>query len=249
MLFTEVPPIRRPQAARDAGFSLIESWWPVADDVDGWVEAVASAGIGVSCLNANAGDLAAGERGFCNLAEHDERTFAEVGEALNLAMRVGAPCLNVLPGLTQGETPHATQVDHAVDIYRALGAMAAACNVTVVIEPINALDVPGYLLPTADDVAAVLARVDHPSVRMLFDAYHCARSGADAIDQIARHADLIRHAQYADCPGRGAPGTGDLPFDSVIEALDRCGYRGALGMEYAPGGPTESTLGFLHSHR
>lgn len=244
-LFTELPPPARPAAARAAGFSLVESWWPVADDADAWAQAVQDAGLGVSCLNADGGDIAAGERGFCNLAERDDDTFRAVGAALRLAQAVGAPCVNVLPGLVAGDRPRDAQIDHAVEVYRALGSMATACNVTVVVEPINAHDVPAYLLPTANACAELLERVAHPSVRMLFDVYHCARAGDDPIAQIARHAALLGHVQYADSPGRGAPGTGTVSLDGVVSALTAAGYRGAIGMEYLPGGATEPTLGFL----
>ncbi len=245
MLFTELPPLERPAAARAAGFSLVESWWPVADDADAWAGAVERAGVGVSCLNADGGDIAAGERGFCNLAERDDDTFRAMGAALRLAQAVGAPCVNVLPGLVVDDRPRQDQLDHAVTVYRALGSMATACNVTVVVEPINALDVPAYLVPTADACAELLARVAHPGVRMLFDVYHCARAGEDPAAQIARHASLIGHVQYADEPGRGAPGTGSVRLDDVLAALTSAGYRGAVGMEYLPDGPTHATLGFL----
>ena len=62
MLFTDLPALDRPAAAKAAGFSVIESWWPVADDADAWVGAVEAAGVGVSCLNADGGDIAAGKR-------------------------------------------------------------------------------------------------------------------------------------------------------------------------------------------
>lgn len=245
MLFTEFSPPERPAAARAAGFDRIESWWPVADDADAWAAAVRDAGVRVSCINADGGDIAAGERGFCNLAERDSDTFRAVGEALRLAMAVGSPCVNVLPGLFVDDRPREEQIDHAVGVYRALGTMATACNVTVVVEPINAVDVPAYLLPTPADVAALLERVAHPSVRMLFDAYHCARAGLDVAAEVARFGAMIGHAQYADCPGRGAPGTGTVPLDAFRDSLGRAGYRGSIGMEYAPGGPTEPTLGYL----
>ncbi len=245
MLFTELPALARPAAARAAGFGLVESWWPVAENADAWTDAVRDAGVGVSCINADGGDIAAGERGFCNLIERDGDTYRAVGEALRLAMAVGAPCVNVLPGLLADDRPHDEQLGHAVEVYRALGAMATACNVTIVVEPINTIDVPAYLLPTPAAVAALIERVAHPSVRMLFDAYHCARAGLDPPAEIARFGAIIGHAQYADCPGRGAPGTGEVSFAAVCAALTTAGYHGAIGMEYAPDGPTSATLGYL----
>jgi hydroxypyruvate isomerase len=249
MLFTELPPLDRPAAARAAGFALVESWWPPAEDPEAWADAVAAAGVGVSCLNADGGDIAAGERGFCNLPERDASTFAAVDAALALALRVRSPNVNVLPGLRLPERAVDPQVAHAVEVYRELGSRAAAFGQTVLVEPINAVDVPAYLLPTPHDVAAFLGRVDHPNVLMLFDVYHCARGGGDPIADIATFSDLIGHLQYADCPGRGAPGTGTMSLANTVQAAEAAGYRGAIGMEYAPSGPTSEALDWYRMYQ
>lgn len=245
MLFTEHPPLARPGAARAAGFELVESWWPPADDLDAWVDAVHEAGVGVSCLNAYGGDIAAGERGFCNLPERDDDTLGAVIAALALAERVDCPCVNVLPGRFVPTRPPGDQLTHAAELYRRLGALAATADRTIVIEPINELDVPGYLTPTPAATAAFLREVADPNVRMLFDAYHCARGGGDPFEDVQTYAGLIAHVQYADAPGRGGPGTGDVPIAHFVAALAAAGYRGAVGLEYAPAGPTEPTLAFL----
>ena len=123
--------------------------------------------------------------------------------------------------------------------------LAGASGRTIVVEPINALDVPGYLLSAPAAVAAFLTRVDRPNVRMLFDAYHCARGGGDPVRDVGRFGSVIGHVQYADNPGRGAPGTGGVAIGAFVAALSATGYDGAIGLEYNPGGPTEPTLGFI----
>jgi hydroxypyruvate isomerase len=244
MLFTEHPPLERPEAARAAGFAWVESWWPPADDLDAWVGAVHAAGVGVSCLNADGGDIAAGERGFCNLPERDDDTFAAVRTALALAERVECPCVNVLPGrFVPGRA--ADQLAHTAGVYRRLGDLAAESGRTIVVEPINEFDVPGYLTPTPAATAALLDELAHPNVRMLFDAYHCARGGGDPVVEVTRFMDVIGHVQYADAPGRGAPGTGSVPVRPFVDALADAGYTGAVGLEFAPGGSTESALAFM----
>ena len=245
MLFTEYAPLERPAAARAAGFDLVESWWPPAGDLDAWVDAVHEAGVGVSCLNADGGDIAAGERGVCNLPERDDDTLGAAVAAIALAERVDCPYVNVLPGRFVPNRPRTEQLSHAAGLYRRLGALAAAADRTIVIEPINELDVSGYLTPTPAATAAFLEEIDDPNVRMLFDAYHCARGGGDPFEDVQTHAGLIAHVQYADSPGRGAPGTGDVPIAHFVAALAAAGYRGAVGLEYTPGGPTEPTLAFL----
>ncbi len=238
MLFTEMDELDRPAAAAAAGFTHVESWWPPAADLDAWVGAVATAGVRVSCLNADGGDIAAGERGFCNLPERDDDTLAAVGAALDLAARVGADRVNVLPGLRAPGRDLDDQLTHAAGVYRRLGGLAAEQGAVIVIEPINAVDVPDYLTPTPDEVAALLDEVDHPNVRMLLDAYHVARGGGDPIDATRRHGPRIGHAQYADSPGRGAPGTGEISLRAFLTALDDAGYDGAVGLEFDPRGPT-----------
>ena len=51
---------------------------------------------------------------------------------------------------------------------------------------------------------------------------------------IADHADRIAHVQIADAPGRNEPGTGDLPLDAQLAALEAAGYGGWVGLEYKP---------------
>jgi hydroxypyruvate isomerase len=245
LLFTELPALERPAAARAAGFGCVESWWPPAGEPAAWAEAVRAEGLAVAALNADGGDIAAGERGFCTVAERDGETFAAVRAALRLAAEVGAPAINVLAGRLAPDRPAAVQRAHAVEVLRECGRLAAAEGRIVVVEPINEHDVPGYLLPTPAAAAALLEQVAHDAVRMLYDAYHAARAGGDPPREIARYADLIGHVQYADCPGRGAPGTGEVDLWALVEALAATGYAGAIGLEFAPSGCTRESLGVL----
>jgi hypothetical protein len=70
MLFTELPLLSRPAAAREAGFDAIELWWPFPTavpkdaDVDRFVAAVRDAGVRLVGLNFAAGDMPGGDRGL-----------------------------------------------------------------------------------------------------------------------------------------------------------------------------------------
>lgn len=115
------------------------------------------------------------------------------------------------------------------------------------VEALNELDVPGYLLPTPTAAAALIDAVGSDSIRLLFDADHVARGGADPVAAVASYSDLIAHVHVADCPGRGAPGTGDLDVWSLVERLDAVGYGGAIALEYDPRGATRDSLEFLRA--
>lgn len=245
MLFTELPPCERPAAAARAGFGCVETWWPPADDVAAWVAAVREAGVDVACVNADGGDIGAGERGFCTDPDQAERTLEAVRAAVAVAVAVNAPAVNVLAGLVRPDRPLESQRAAAVAVLRTCGELAAAAGRVIVVEPINAVDVPGYLLPTPAAATALLRETGHPAVRLLYDAYHVARGGGDPLAELAAVAPWIAHVQYADCPGRGAPGTGGVSLQALVERLAAVGYEGAIGLEFAPGGPTEPALAAL----
>jgi len=246
MLFAEHDVLDRPAAAVAAGFAAIESWWPPDALVDEWAGRVLDAGVAVSCLNAWGGDLAAGERGFLNDGARRREAVAAVERALAVARRVGARRLNVLVGRELPSSARADQIEVVVELLRELAATASELGVTIVIEPINELDVPGYLVPTPAAAASLLERVGAPNVRILYDAYHVARSGLDPVAELAGVGDLVGHVQFADCPGRGAPGTGRIDLEAFVGALDALGYDGEIGLEFDPAGPTAAALAFLH---
>lgn len=113
------------------------------------------------------------------------------------------------------------------------------------LEPVNAIENPGFLAPTPDAVVALIEDVGDDRLGLLLDVYHVARGGDDPADAIARHGERIGHVQVSDHPGRGAPGTGQLDFAAIFERLAASGYDGAVGLEYEPRGATELALGFM----
>jgi hypothetical protein len=94
---------------------------------------------------------------------------------------------------------------------------------------------PGFLINTPQDLDALLRAVDHPNLAAQYDLYHMARQGLDVAAGMRLLAGRIGHVQFADVPGRGAPGTGELAFPALLGALRDCGYSGWLGAEYKPG--------------
>jgi hydroxypyruvate isomerase len=74
LLFTEVPLLERPAAARAAGFDAIEFWWPWPDQpvptdaaVEAFIAAVRDAGVQLIGLNFFAGDLAGPDCGVLSI--------------------------------------------------------------------------------------------------------------------------------------------------------------------------------------
>jgi hydroxypyruvate isomerase len=249
LMFTEVPLLERPVAARDAGFTAVEYWWPFpvavpADaDVDAFVRAVRDAGVQLVGLNFFAGDMPAGDRGVLSWPGR-EREFADAVEvAVGIGEQLGVSAFNALYGnRVEGAAPE--QQDELATANLVTAAKAAArIGANVLIEPVSGA--PRYPLLTAADAVAVLDRVGAPNVRLLADLYHLTVNGDDVSAAIAEHADRIGHVQIADAPGRHEPGTGEIPFDQHFAELTAAGYDGWIGLEYKPAKSTVEGLQWL----
>jgi len=157
----------------------------------------------------------------------------------------GGDLVNLLVGRIDPARDPVFQHDLAVEVVRAAGDEAAVLGARIVIEHLNPVDVEAPLLPTPAAAAAFVTAVAHPAVHLLFDAYHAARAGLDPLAEVEPVAHLIGHVQYADSPGRGAPGTGTVDLWALLDRLDAIGYEGRVGLEYVPEGSTAASLAFL----
>jgi hydroxypyruvate isomerase len=257
MLFTEVPLLQRPAAAQAAGFDTIELWWPwpdrpVPDDaeVDALIAAVQDAGVRLAGLNFFAGDLAGADCGVLSIPHRSQQFRDNIAVTLGIGERLGTRSFNALYGnRVDDATPE--QQDELGAENLALAARAAeAVGATVLVEPVSGPK--PYPLRTADDAVAVVDRVRATGVTnvgFLCDLFHLANNGDDVDAAIARYADRVAHVQIADAPGRGEPGSGDLPLDRWLSALQGAGYDGWVGLEYKPTTTTEQSLSWLPRDR
>ncbi|HTZ87078.1 MAG TPA: TIM barrel protein [Solirubrobacteraceae bacterium] len=255
-LFTELPYLERPAAARAAGFQAIESAWPDDErDRAGLAEAVAEQraaaraegrDLDVALLNCPAGNTAGGERGFVNDESRREEAEAAFDEAVELALAIGAPCLNLLVGRALPDVPVSRQREAIVSALRSFAPRARAAGLRILLEPVNEIENPGFLAPTPGAAVELIeaSGAEHAGqLGLLLDVYHVARAGDDPAAAIKRYGEWIGHVQISDWPGRGAPGTGSLDFTTILSALAESRYDGAVGMEYEPKESTEETLG------
>ncbi|MEQ0559543.1 TIM barrel protein [Amycolatopsis sp. NEAU-NG30] len=247
ILFKEVPLLERAAAAREAGFTDVEFWWPfdsavpARDDVDAFVRSLD--GVRLRGLNFYAGDMAAGERGLVSWIGREAEFADSLDVALKIAERTGCRSFNALYGnRLDGEDP-AKQDDLArVHLGKAADA-AAQIGAQLVLEPLSGAE--RYPLKTAADAVAVLEDLGRHNVRLLADLYHLAVNGDDLGALATQHISRIGHVQIADAPGRHQPGTGSLDLDRHLAGLQNAGYSGFVGIEYVPEPDTLSSLDWL----
>src|SRR3954463_6127338 len=253
ILFTELPLLERPAAAREAGFGAVEFWWPFAEavpadaEIDAFVRAVEDAGVALIGLNFFAGDMPGGDRGLVSWPKRSAEFRDNVDVTVGVGERLGCRAFNALYGNRVDGTTPAAQDELAVENLALAGRAAARIGGTVLVEPVSGA--PRYPLLTAADVIGVIDRVGQETgvtnLGFLCDLYHLDVNGDDLDAAIATHAGRIAHVQVADAPGRHEPGTGELDLDRHLDQLDAAGYDGWIALEYKPRGDTLEGLTWL----
>ena len=253
ILFAELPLLKRPAAAREAGFEAIEFWWPfdVADpadtEVERFAEAVGESGLELVNLNFFGGDLAAGDRGILSTPEREAEFQASVEIALTLGERLGCRMFNALYGLRLDGVAPERQDEQAIEQLAMAAEGAGRINGHVLVEPISGSE--RYPLRTASEAVDVMDRVQRRTsgraLWLLADLYHLATNGDDVAAAITNYGPRIGHVQIADAPGRNEPGTGELPLGQWLADLYEGGYRGWVALEYRASGSTVDSFGQL----
>jgi hydroxypyruvate isomerase len=246
LLFAELPLLERPAAARRAGFSAVEFWWPFVEAVppqrvvDAFVTAITDAGVQLTGLNFFAGDMPAGDRGLVSWPKRSSEFRDNIDVAVGIGEQLGTQGFNALYGNRDAAAAEREQDDLAVENLALASKAAARIGARVLVEPVSGAD--RYPLRTAADALAVIDRVqaayDVPNLGLLADLYHLAVNGDDVDRVIAEHTDRVAHVQIADAPGRNEPGTGTLALDQQLSDLAANGYDGWVGLEYKPSTPT-----------
>ena len=249
MLFGEIPLLERIQAAAAAGFDGVEIQFPYEAPAIRLKEALQRAGMPLVLINLPAGDLMSGGAGLAAVPSRQAEFDLALQEALTYAAMTRPMCVNVLPGrLTSGLLRDEALATLVANLRKAAEAFQCM-GIRVLCEAINPLDMPGFLINTPEHLDQLLCAVDHPNCLAQFDLYHMARQGLDIEAGIRLLAGRIGHVQFADCPGRGAPGSGELDIVSLLKGLNNSAYAGWLGAEYRPGKLTCESLGWIaHWH-
>lgn len=245
LLFKEHPFLDRFDAAARAGFRAVEMQFPYDHEPGALATAARDAGVEIVLFNIGAGDLMEGGAGLAAMPDRRAAFETAVTEALRYAEILKPACLNVLAGVPPPDADRTACVETMIENLRLAADAAAEQGITVTAEFINQESRPGFLLSTAQETAAALDRAGRPNLAMQFDLYHAAIMEPDPMGALRDHLPRIGYIQFADHPGRGEPGTGNLDLDGFFLELDRLGYGGWIGAEYNPTRRTDETLGWL----
>jgi hydroxypyruvate isomerase len=247
LLFAERPLVERFAAARAAGFRAVEIQFPYELDIATLKQQLDEHELKLVLINMPAGDLMQGGDGLACVPGREKEFRAAVAQALDYAVALEVPTINVLAGRRPAGMPE--EVCEAVLVENLEYAMdkLRSAHIATVTEAINIFDMPRFLVHSLEDMRRLCDRVSH--LKMQFDCYHMSRMGEDAAEALRDNLGLVGHVQFADSPGRHEPGTGRIDYNAVFSLLRDSSYAGWCGAEYRPSRATEDTLGWWQRWR
>jgi len=245
MLWPELDVYDRFAAAAAAGFRRVEILFVHELDHDRVAGGLKEHGLELVLFDPAPGTWNAGERGLLSLPGREAEFMDSIRDALKAAKLFGTQRLNAIAGVLPAGVSREDAERTAVANLKQAAPMAEQAGVFLLIEPINNVDMPGYVADSIERGVALVERADHPSVRLQLDQYHVGMMGGHASAELQKYKALVEHVQIADVPGRHEPGTGQQPIAEFLRDLDSVGYGGAVGLEYRPLGSTADALTWL----
>jgi hydroxypyruvate isomerase len=245
ILLKEVPFVERFELASKLGFEAVEFWWPGTEQLAAVAKQLDATGLKVALMNIDAGNMAAGERGFCNNASLQKHFRDQAALAIDFAVQIGCPQLNALVGNTLADKQREEQLETVRANLAWTADRAATAGIGIVVESLNTFENPYYLLTNTRETLALLAEVNRPNLKYQYDIYHMQRMEGNLIATLRTHIAQIGHIQLADSPARHEPGTGEIHYLHVLAALDELPYQGYVGLEYNPATTSEASFSWL----
>ena len=242
-LWNDLPLPDAIRAASMAGFDAVECHWPYDVPAEDVAAALAETGLPMLGLNTRRGDLDAGENGVAALPGREDDARAFIDEAITYAVAIQASNIHAMAGFAAGQVAHDSfiaNLDYAC-------TAAATHGITILIEPLNHYDAPGYFLNGTAQAKAIIDEVGASNLKLMFDCYHIQRLEGNLTNKLIDLLPVIGHIQFASVPDRGAPDHGEINYQHIYAHLATLGYDAPLGAEYKPDGDTDKSLGWLRN--
>ncbi|WP_298915855.1 TIM barrel protein [uncultured Roseobacter sp.] len=239
-LWPELPYLDRFEAAAEAGFEGVEVLFPYDMPAKDTQRALLRSGLPMVLMNAPPPNYTGGPRGFAAVPEAQDRFRFDLRRALRYCDALHVPMLHIMTGAAEGQHAREVLIENL-----SWAVQNIPEGLTLTLEPLNAIDMPGYFLGDYDLAADILQEIDAPNLGLQFDTYHAQTIHGDCLAVFDAHKDIIRHIQIGDAPGRCVPGTGEIDFARFFEVLKDSGYDRWVSAEYTPTLQTEDSLGWM----
>jgi hydroxypyruvate isomerase len=244
MMFAERPFMERFGAAARAGFTAVEFLFPYEFSLGELARELNTHGLTPVLFNLPPGDFAAGERGLAALPGREEEFQEGVHRAITYANALKCPRLHVMAGNSGAHNRERLRTTYVRNLTYTLEQLEGS-GTTLLIEPINAHDMPGYFLDSFALAGSILKEVQHPHLKLQLDWYHAQIMHGDLTRLTEALLPDTGHIQVAGVPDRHEPNTGEVNFSHLFALVDRLDFPGWIGCEYRPAARTEDGLGWM----
>lgn len=161
-----------------------------------------------------------------------EKFLKEIKESVEVAKRVNAKWVTVVPGFVDQRIDDDFQTSNVVEALKRAAGILEPHGITMVLEPLNFRDHPGLFLKESPQAYQICKAVDSPSCKILFDIYHQQIQEGNLIPNIEATWEEIAYFQVGDNPGRNEPTTGEINYKNVFKLIHSKGFDGVVGMEH-----------------
>lgn len=165
--------------------------------------------------------------------EYIEKFLKDIKQSIEVAKRVNAKWMTVVPGYVDLSLEMGYQTANLVDALRKACDLLEPHGLVIVLEPLNWwANHAGQFLSKIPQAYEICKAVNSPSCKILFDIYHQQISEGNLIPNIDKAWSEIAYFQIGDNPGRNEPTTGEINYSNIFRHLHAKEYHGILGMEH-----------------
>jgi 2-dehydrotetronate isomerase len=243
-LWPQLDLVARIEAAAAAGFSAIELHWPYDIPASRVRTACQRLDLTLLGLNTAIGDASRGEFGLGAVPGRETEFQAQVDQSIAYCLESGATSIHTMAGVVTDEQRTAARTALLSNLDLA-STKAAKHGLTLLLEPLNPRDKPGYFYSRADEGVSVIEELGAANVKLMFDVYHVGVTEGDVLKKLERFMPAIGHIQIAAVPSRAEPDEGEIAYDRILTAIDALGYQGWIGCEYKPRADTDAGLAWV----
>ncbi|MFC0339124.1 hydroxypyruvate isomerase [Kushneria avicenniae] len=248
-MFNEVDFMQRFEQAAGQGFEAVEYLFPYAFEAEDIARELKRHDLKQVLFNLPAGDWAAGERGLAALPGREQEFRDSVETAIRYARTLNCSRLHAMAGVASEGADIAAMHNTYLNNIRFAAHRLADEGITLLLEPINSRDMPGYFINHQHEAHEIIETLGEPNVRVQMDFYHTQIMDGDLWEIFRGYREGVGHIQIAGVPERHEPDTGEINYCWLFEQLDRAGFEGWLGCEYKPRGETTAGLGWFRPWR
>lgn len=164
--------------------------------------------------------------------EYVEELIVQLKESVEVAKRVNATWMTLVPGHTDLRQDRDFQTAHLIEALKRGAEVFEPHGLVMVIEPLNHINHPNHFVRSVPHCYNICKAVGSPAVKVLNDLYHQQISVGNLIPNLDMAWDETPYIQLGDNPGRKEPTTGEINYKQIFKHVHEKGYTGILGMEH-----------------